>query len=188
MNENEQYVADSIKALVWSGFYTHEDIEQMIEDIVEENDDAEMLLSLVGPAIASKREAEREWPAVTDCDRLDKVFRDLHEAGICALSNAGYTMSDGFSDVAEAVAGAPVGHYRGFCFYHGQDVERAVEGQGLMIAFGDLGDDDERGVQVGKTVSDALRGAGFMVEWDGTMDKRIDVPKIDWKRRAASAE
>lgn len=184
MNENEQYVADSIETWVSSGFYTRDDIEDMIEDIIEDDCDVEMLQSLVGPALRSKLKEERSWPQVTDCDRLDTVFAALEKAGICALSNAGYTMSDGESDVAEAVADAGDGRYTGYCFYHGQDVERAVNGEGVMIAFGALTDDRNRQIQVGQSVADALRAAGFAVNWDGSIDTRIHVPVFDWKRRA----
>lgn len=186
MTDSEQHVADSIAQWVWSGFYTRDDIEQMMDDIVDDDCDVDALRSLIGPKLREKQKAERSWPALTDCDRLDKVFYDLHEQGICALANAGYTKSDGYSDVAEAVADAPDGHYTGYCFYHGQDVERAVEGHGVMLAFGDLGDDDARGIQVGLVIADALRQAGFQVDWDGTMQTRINLPVFDWKRRAAA--
>ena len=184
MTKNEQYVADHIATWVWAGFYKQSDIEQMIEDIVEEDCDLDELKSLVGPALRAKLRAERGWPDSTDCDRLDKVFYNLHESGICALSNAGYTMSDGHTDVAEAVAQAPAGHYTGYCFYHGQDVERAVAGDGVMIAFGDLANNPGRNARVGQVVSEALRAAGFAVDWNGSTETRISLPAFDWKRRA----
>lgn len=183
MTDSEQHVADSVRQWVWSGFYTHGDIEQMMDDIVDDDCDVDELRSLIGPCLREKQRAERQWPAVTDCDRLDKVFYALHEQGICALANAGYTMSDGHSDVAEAVANAPDGHYAGFCFYHGQDVERAIEGHGVMLAFGDLADDEARGVRVGQVIAEALRQTGFAVDWDGSTRTRINLPAFDWKRR-----
>lgn len=186
MTDDEQYVADSIDNWVRAGFYTHDDIEQMVDDIIEEDVDADEMKSLIGPKLRAKLREERSWPAVTDCDRLDQVFYALCEQGICALANAGYTMSDGYSDVSEAVADAPDGHYTGFCFYHGQDVERAIEGEGVMLAFGDLGDDAARSVQVGQVIVDALKLAGFQADWDGTTQTRINLPVFDWKRRAST--
>lgn len=186
MTDDEQYVADSIDNWVRAGFHTHDDIEQMVDDIIEEDVDADEMKSLIGPKLRAKLREERSWPAVTDCDRLDQVFYALHEQGICALANAGYTMSDGYSDVSEAVADAPDGHYTGFCFYHGQDVERAIEGEGVMLAFGDLGDDAARSVQVGQVIVDALKLAGFQADWDGTTQTRINLPVFDWKRRAST--
>jgi len=183
MNRNEDYVLSCMKNWIWSGFYTSEEVESMIDDILEEDCDVEMLKSLIGPEFETKRKEEMSWQESTDCDKLDKVFYHLHEKGICALRNAGYTMSDGFSDVAEVVAQAPVGHYHSFCFYHGQDVERALSGHGLMIAFGSLNDDPTASIACGESVSDALRQTGFVVEWDSSINKRISIPKINWQRR-----
>lgn len=186
MNKNERYVAEHIQKWVWSGFYTHDDIDRMIDDIVDEESDVAELKSLIGPALRSKLRAERGWPPVTDCERLDQVFVGLHAAGVCALANTGNTMSDGHEHVAEVFAAAPAGHYRGFCFYHGQDVDRAVDGHGVFIAFGDIKGDSSCSVQVGVDVADALRAAGFVVDWNGSIATRIEVPVFDWKRRASS--
>lgn len=37
MNEDEQYIADSIKTWVWSGFYTEDKIQKMMNDILGGN-------------------------------------------------------------------------------------------------------------------------------------------------------
>lgn len=183
MTETEQYVADCINAWVWSGFYAQDEIRDMMEDVLEADCDVKSLQAFLETQVQLKAAAELSWPAETDCDRLDKVFDDLHEAGICALANAGYTMSDGYSDVAEAVAQAPEGQYHGYCFYHEQDTERAIAGQGIMLAFGDLHDDPERDLAVARRIVDALTRAGFQVVWDGTNKTRIHLPSFDWKRR-----
>lgn len=185
MNEDEEYILDSIKGWVWSGFYSKGDISEMIYDILEEGCDEDMLHAAIEREIEKKRLAEKEWPEVTDFDRLHRVFYKLHEDGICALHNAGYTMSDGFEDVSEAVHDAPKGHYHSFCFYHAQDVERAVNGLGLMIAFGALESDGENSIQAGTRIAESLSKAGFKVDWDGTINTRIILPEIEWQKRAA---
>lgn len=187
VTDTEKYVAESISAWVWSGFYGRDSMRDMMEDVLEEDCDVSLLEKFLDAELARKIDAEAAWPSETDCDRLDRVFFHLHEEGICALANAGYTMSDGYSEVSEAVAGAPAGHYHGYCFYHGQDVERAVQGHGVMVAFGDLNDDSERGCAIGRRVCAALANAGFEVSWDGTEATRIDIPSFDWKRRHSSA-
>lgn len=186
MTEDEQYVADHIALWVGCGFYSGEEIEEMMLDIAAEDCDIAALTSLIGPALQRKLNEERDWPAVTDCDRLDQVFDELHEGGICALSNAGYTMSDGHADVAEALAAGPDGHYRGYCFYHGQDVERAVKGHGVMIAFGHVRGDPQRDQRIGQAVAEALSEAGFTVEWDGSSRQRINLSGFRWQRRSAA--
>lgn len=184
MTEDEQYIADSIHLWVWSGYYTVEEMHEMVDDILEGDCDEAMLKALIEPELQRKREAQQGWAQQTDCDRLDAVFYQLHEEGICALGNAGYTMSDGFTEVAEAVHEAPEGHYHGYCFYHGQDVERSIQEGGLMLAFGALNDDSADALKVAKRLVEVLEAAGFRVQWDGTTQQRIDIAGFHWQRRS----
>jgi hypothetical protein len=186
VTESEEYVLGCIRQWVWSGFYSADQIESMIDDVLDDDCDAEMLRDCIAPEIAQKRAAEAEWPATTDCDRLDQVFQELGAQGICALGNAGYTMSDAHSEVSEVVASAPPGHYTAYCFYHGQDVERAIEGDGIMIAFGALNDDTAASIAAGEAVCDRLRREGFEVAWNGSPETRIGLPKFLWQRRTGS--
>nr|WP_086939435.1 hypothetical protein [Thaumasiovibrio occultus] len=185
MNEAEKYLLDLIKGWVWSGFYNPIEIREMLCDVIEEECNEAMLLASIQPEFDQKRLAEKTWPEVTDFDRLHAVFYKLHEDGICALHNAGYTLSDGFEDVTEVVHHAPVGHYHSFCFYHGQDVTGALDGRGLRIAFGALKNDAEKSQQVGRYVCECLTQAGFKVDWDGSIDSRLYLPEMEWKKRSA---
>ena len=104
--------------------------------------------SSVAAAIeAARKEWEQEkeqWPEVTDCDRLDEAFEAINTRGIIAIQNAGYTQSDGYHDFREAYARHPKkSEVLGYCFYHGQDLERAVRGGGLYLAFGPTDPTDE---------------------------------------------
>ena len=183
MTKTEAYIRDAIKTWVWSGFHDEAAVNDMLEDILEDGVDVEAMRRAISAEFEMKAEAEKSWPVETDCDRLDRAFMVLDADGVCAVQNAGYTMSDGYTDVTEAVHDRGLEKYRGYCFYHGQDLERAVRGEGLMIAFGDLDDDPAKGVVIGGAVCAALKQAGFTTEWDGTIDQRINVPKLDWKRR-----
>lgn len=183
MNDTEQYVLNTVKNWVWSGFYQAFEVHEMVEDILEEDVDEDAIHAAIDAEFDRKADEESTWPTITDCDRLDQAFIELDKSGICTVQNAGYTMSDGFSDVAEALADRGREKYRGFCFYHGQDLERAIEGHGLVLAFGDLNEVKEKMIQIGNDVKAQLEKAGFGVEWDGTADTRINIPKIDWKRR-----
>lgn len=184
MNENEQYIFDAIKSWVWSGFYSEAEMKEMVYDILEENCDEQMLLKSIGPELTKKIESEKFWPETTDYEKLHKVFYELHEYGVCALHNAGYTMSEGYSDVSEVVSDAPADHYRSYCFYHGQDVESAVVGNGLMIAFGSLSDAEEESKKAGEFVVEKLKSNGFSIEWDGSTKNRIFIPSFIWQKRA----
>ena len=182
MTQTDEFVLDAIKIAVWSGFYGPDDVQQMIDDILEDDADEEMLRSAVAPEFDRKAVEELTWPEVTDCDRLDRAFDSLNQNGIIALHNAGYTMSDGHSDVGDELHQRGRSAVRGYCFYHGQDLERAVGGRGLSVAFGDLDAEPAPKVEIGKLVKQALEAEGLVVQWNDDPEKRIDV-KLDWKRR-----
>jgi hypothetical protein len=184
MSKSDEHVSACIKGWVWSGYYSADDINRMINEILDASCDEKALRAAIVPQLAAKIAAEKNWPSVTDCDRLDSVLYRLHEDGICALGNTGNEMSDGYSEVAEVVANAPANHYIGYCFYHGQDVEGALAGHGLWLAFGALDDDRHRGIAVGNALVEALSKAGFDVAWDGSISSRISIPKFSWQRRA----
>ncbi|MFB2981849.1 hypothetical protein [Microseira sp. BLCC-F43] len=51
------------------------------------------------------------------------------------LHNAGYTMTDGFSDVDGVIYERDRENVKGYCFYHWQNLEGAVKGDGLIPIF-----------------------------------------------------
>jgi hypothetical protein len=176
-----------IDAQVRGGF---EDRGRIIEIFCEEmyapgELDAAEVEAAVDKAIANRQEAKRDWPEVTDCDRLDKAFDAIGKRGIIALQNAGYTQSDGYDDFREAYHdSSDKAALVGYCFYHGQDLERAVAGGGLFLAFGpvDRGQEQPRGPEIGRVIVEELKHVGFEVVWDGTFDQRIHIPRFDWKK------
>ncbi len=187
MNEYEEDLANRIRVWVWSGFYSLTDVLEMIEDNdeVEENDaDKHMLKKYAKSEFQAKGGAEATWLPVTDCNRLDTAFDALNEMGIIALHNAGYTISDGISDVAEVSVRSDREKVKGYCFYHEQDVERAVNAHGLMLAYGDIADTVRGKREIGELVKAELERQGFIVEWDGDEEQRINLPGIVWQRRA----
>jgi hypothetical protein len=183
MTDADKYVLDAIKAWVWSGFYSPADVDEMIDDILEGGEDEDFLRAAIEPEFEKKAEQEKLWPAETDCDRLDAAFSALETYRVLALHNAGYTMSEGHQEAFEIMQDHNSNNFIGYCFYHGQDVEHALAGDGLMIAFDHVNDDVPGMLKIGETVVAVLRSAGFEVEWNGNPDKRIHIPEFDWKRR-----
>lgn len=181
-------VMQELDTLVRGGF---EDRDRIVEILTEEmfepgELDADEVEAAVDAALDAHEHSKAGWPAMTDCDRLDSVFDALEARGLVALQFAGFTQSDGFSDVSEVYAGLPdKGRVIGYCFYHGQDLARAVNGAGLHLAFGpvDPALEETEGSKVGVVIVEELHRAGFRVEWDGTFKQRIFVPDIDWQRR-----
>lgn len=187
MNDATRYILDAIQNHVWSGFDCPADVDQLIDDLLEGDADEAFLRAAVSPEFARKQAAEATWPLTTDCDRLDAAFERLNTHGIIALQNTGYEMSDGLTEVAEALHRRGREGVQGYCFYHGQDLERAVAGEGLMLAFCSLDDDETHKLEVGQRVREVLEGGGFTVQWNGDSETRLNLPGLDWKRRGPTA-
>jgi len=141
-------------------------------------------LAAVATAVEVLREEQRSWPAETDCDRLERAFAWLREHGIIALQNAGYTQSDGYEDVREAHACAPDGII-GYCFFHGQDLESAIESGGLTLAFGPIDPREEQGqgLEIARRIVSALEANGLQTQWNGSFERRIEVTPFEWRKR-----
>ena len=162
-------------------------IEILCEEMYEpgELDEAEVVAA-VDAAFAALAQDKATWPTTTDCDRLDGAFAALNARGIIALQNAGYTQSDGYDDVRQSYhAHSDRDAVIGYCFYHGQDLERAVHGEGLYLAFGpmDAKKEETEGPRIGAMIVEELTRAGLDAKWNGTFAQRIFIPAIDWKRR-----
>jgi hypothetical protein len=139
---------------------------------------------LTAEAIAKHSKAQATWPAVTDCDRLDKAFAKLNQRMIVARQNFSDCGTCGVAEIAEEMEKEqkPGQKVRGYTFYHMQDTERAVEGGGLYLNYGSIDDEEKIALEVANEIVDVLQGEGLETEWDGTWQKRIRV-KLDWKRR-----
>jgi len=184
MSDVDDYILDSIRTWVWSGFYSPGQVHRLIEDILEEGADEEMLRASVQPEFDQKKADEATWPETTDCDRLDNAFELLNAQGIIAPHNTGYTMSDGQEDVGDALRQRGEQGIKGSCFYHGQDRDRAINGGGLMLAFGDLNDNATQITEVGAIIASVLQECGLPVDWDGDPKTRLHLPHFDWKQRS----
>jgi hypothetical protein len=177
-----------IRTLVRGGFNRRDEIVAIFcEEMYApgELDQQEIEASVDSEFAALEKEKER-WPAVTDCDKLDAVFRALNERGLIALQNAGYTQSDGYDDMRAAYQSHPdKRQITGYCFYHGQDLARAIDGGGLYLAFGpiDSRKEETEGPAVGSLIVEELKRAGLEVDWNGSFEQRIRIRNIDWKRR-----
>jgi len=176
-----------VHSFVWTGEYDAAEIPLLIEDNLGVDDEVDegWLHGLIAAEVAAKRAAEQTWPAVTDCDRLDRAFLALEQQGVIALHRAGFTQSDGLEEVEDAYqeAGGESSDYAGHCFYTEQDQEGALDGSGLCIGFGHLTGDDAKGVEVGRKLRAALEREGLTVEWDGTIKSRLFVNGFLWQRR-----
>lgn len=184
-NENEQYVVDIIRVKIASGHYTLDDVLVSMEDILSGDEDLGKLREFAENEFRKKVDEEAQWEEITHCDLLDKVFEILNRRDIIAIQNAGYTMSEGHEDIAEELY-ARGGRDKaiGYCFYHEQDLERAVKGMGLMLAFGDLDDTDAGKIRIGDLITEVVQECGLECSWNRDPNKRIEIPEITWQRRS----
>jgi hypothetical protein len=125
----------------------------------------------------------RRAPPVPDVNAaIDRAFAALEREGIVALQAAGFDQSEGWE---EANATATRMRARGIVpkgatFFHEQDLERAVKGEGLHLTFGAY--DGDSG-EISRSVVAALRAEGVDATWNGDPNQRIAIAPFEWYRK-----
>lgn len=189
MDTNEEALKD-IRRFVWAGFDEPERIVEILcEEVFEPCElDEDWVWAQVENELARKHAEELTWTLPTDCDLIDQTFAELNEKHIIAEQNTGYEQSDGIATISEIwqQAGAESSDIIGYCFYHGQDLERAVSGHGLLLTFGDIHGTERAGILVGERIAQVFEKHGFRVDWDGTIQTRINLPDVRWKKRSVT--
>lgn len=179
-----------VKDFIWYGYHSAAAIDDFIDACAAQGDafDLPRIKAYARAEMARKRAAEAQWPAPTDCDRLDHAFAHLIGQGFCALQWPGDTLDDGLNAVFKVVNGDDVPYERyttGFCFFHSQDMDHALNGEGMSVAFGHVDpESDEDDARMGRLVFEALEWAGLKPEWNGSADRRIFLPTLRWQRRS----
>ena len=171
-----------IQLLIKSGFYSDDEILEIIDDeFIEEN---------ISEAILSKLFLEnKENIGAIDVDsedfiNLKNAFLDLTKENIISIHNAGYDIEEGIQDSFELFVHLRNNKYSpiGFCFYSFEDIEEAIEENNLSIAFGDFEYDEEKGLEIAKTVGNVLKSYGFKINWNESVDERIEIKGFNWKK------
>lgn len=180
------YYTETVSVLIAGGFFNEDDLETYIAEMAFDPNGAPYANAVRDHALAAmetKRKAEAGWPAVTDWDRLARAFDALEASDILALHNAGMTTSDAHGDAWDLISRDPANSWRGFAFYHGQDVERAVAGGSLFIGFDAVAKGAEAKRAIGEVIVAALKTEGFAPMWSGDPEVRIEVGDITWQKR-----
>jgi len=177
-----------IASMVRLGFDDHDRILQVFSEELYSPGELDQT-ELDSELKAQFREYEQEklgYPDVTDCDRLDTAFSKMIDRGIIAIQNAGYTQSDGYDDVRDLYSQhKEKKSVLGYCFYHGQDLERAASSGELFLAFGPIDPAEEQtiGITVGNIIRKELENVELPVKWDGTFENRLSIAKLIWQKR-----
>lgn len=180
-----------IATLIFSGFYREDEILEIIEEqFIDEDISIDSIEKIISLTYSEKIAIEKEWSKYTDFDKLKECFKDLAKEKIIAIHNAGYTLTEGIEDSFQ------VFYYlhdkklkpEGFCFYHFQDVERAIESNSLTLAFGDFENSEEKALKIGKKIVSVLIKNGFTAIWNEDINKRIEIKPFHWKKRLDEEE
>jgi len=181
-------LGDSIRRDVASGFYDEDAILTHAAASFEKDLDAAVLRReaqrVLREALAVHKEAQRRWPARTDCDRLDDAFQALERTGVVARQHFTCCGSCGSTEIWDEIdavrkLGVPT---RGYAFYHAQDTDAAAEGDGLYLNYGACEEGEDAALAIGRDIVTQLQAHGLRTEWDGRWEQRIGV-SLDWKRR-----
>jgi hypothetical protein len=179
-----------VRVEVLAGYRSERSLLAHVEEVVRgEGGDRDVVAELLAYArkvLDERVQEEVRWSEPTTHDRLRRAFEALNARGILALENAGYTLSEGW-EVARVAAEMSYEPPRGATFFHGQDVERAVQGGGLMLAFGSFEEDprerEAADLAIAREVREALARQGLQTEWDGRVKTRIHLPPFEWRKR-----
>jgi hypothetical protein len=149
------------------------------------------LRDAIDHAFAEREHEMESWPERTDCDRLRSAFDALDEQGIVALESPGLTQDDSIPAAADlAIVRDEVrpegGH--GYCFFTWNDMARAIDGEGLSLAYGTFEEAPTPGQNLGAAVLQACRDAGLKAEWDGAPTSFVELPDFRWQRRLARTQ
>lgn len=192
----DAYLQTELIALLRGGHASREAIAHTLRaEMLPEGSDAAEAAAWVDAQLAALRQEQQGWPAVTDCDRLDAAFAALRQQGIVCLPHAGDTPGDGLAAFRQALAAMPE-HERarvtGYCFFHGQDLARALSDHLLWLTFGPHPQQKPPqqkacAQQTGRLIAAALENEGLRAEWScngsSAGGERICVQPFTWQRR-----
>lgn len=160
-------------SLAKSGFFSADDIIEILEDqfIEEDIDFSQIDVSL--------NESSNE-----NFSKLEDVFTRLASKSIVAIHNCGYDIEEGVADAFELFVHLNNNKFKaeGFCFYTFEDIEEAIEEAKLKITFGDFENDEEKALQIGRTVSEYLKDENFDIKWDETINNQIEINPFKWDK------
>ena len=190
-NSLEQTISkmrDYIRKDVAAGFSSTDEIRDSVVEIFSDEQDPSILLpyakTMVHESIEAQIKEQANWQETTDCDRLDQAFEDLEQRGIVSRQNYSCCGNCGTGEIWEEMLAiqAEGKHVRGYTFYHMQDTEHAVDGEGIYLNYGSIEESEQAQIDMGHEVVSVVNQHNLTTVWDGDLRKRIFV-KLNWQRR-----
>ena len=171
-----------IQILIKSGFYSDDEILEIIDDeFIEEDLSEDLILKLF---LENKEKIGLIEEDSEDFINLRNAFCDLTKEKIISIHNAGYDIEEGIQDSFELFTHLKNNKYSpiGFCFYTFEDIENVIGDNRLCIAFGDFEYDEEKGLKIAQKVAETLKGNGFDIDWNDSVDELIEIKDFCWKK------
>ena len=113
---------------------------------------------------------------------LIKAFRVLESKNV--ISRADFSCCSRCGN-GEIRAEAETEHI-GYCYFHEQDLTACIEGSGLCLRHGVVGPDwadVKKRENLAKLLVNTMEEACLKVEWNGNINKVIDLPGFKWRVR-----
>ena len=172
-----------IQLLIKIGFYSDDEILEIIDDEFIEEDISDDLISKL--LLENKENLEDLEGDSDDFLNLKNAFCDLTKENIISIHNAGYDIEEGIQDSFELFVHLRNNKYNpiGFCFYTFEDIENVIENNALNIAFGDFEYDEEKGLEIAKKIVKTLKDYGFEINWGESVDEIIEIENFNWKKK-----
>ena len=168
--EEIEYMKD---LLAKSGFFSVDEIIEILEDQFIEEDidftDCEVSLNDYSSENFSK---------------LENAFHKLASEGIVAIHNCGYDIEEGVADAFELYVHLNNNKFtaEGFCFYTFEDIEDAIFDGNLKITFGDFENDEDKALEIGKTVAGYLKNENLNIDWNESVNNQIEINPFIWDK------
>ncbi len=189
--DEEKEIENELYFCIHSGFYSKDEIysqaHQLFEDFCIGNNiihPSEQYITQIIERLISDTASMKK--SSDNFIRLRNVFDILNRERIIAIHFAGYTLDDGFGEVDAVFQFMKSNQIprRGYCFYHQQDIERAMDEsiQTLFLAFHSMNGDEQIAMEVGERINELLTQHGFEVEWGHSIDSRMKIKNFLWDK------
>jgi hypothetical protein len=181
-------VLEQIEKDVLMGFESAEDMVESIADMFEDEDDfdEDWLAETIEARCNEHRDNSFNWSKPTDFDRLDAAFTALIKQKIVCLHNAGYTKQDAIGDCEEAINELDDMGIEaiGYCYYHNQDLEGAIDpnSRTLLLGYDSFIDDPKETLMIANTIVAVLKAHHLAITWNGSIQQRIQIDNINWQK------
>ena len=178
---------EQLKKDILFGFENRDELFESIRELFyDENDfDEEWLQVEIENRLQKHADNSENWQHPTDFERLVEVFDQLNKEKIVSLHMAGHTRQDAEGDCMDIIDELKeIGIIaNGYCYYHSQDLERAIDENGMLfIGYDSVDQNNEVAMEIANRIVSLLKAYGFNVKWNGSLDTRIEITKIDWKK------